>query len=313
MATALEYDYDTSKASDRWDLPDVLLVPMDSLDAYFFSVHEIPLLSAAQERELGLRYRAGDTDAALSLAVHNLRYAAQCARKWEYYSKTEPVWSLSDAVQAANSGLWHAATRFNPDIARFTTYATNWIFQGWQRERATFFWQIRLPAHAVQEQLAFRRAMEAWEHTHHQEATAEDLVGLLGWSLPKAVFWLHWAATQDAPLSLDMPRRGDEDTDPTGWVAQIPDDHADTVWDVITRHGQKDAVDQVLGVLKPREADVLRLRYGFHGAPMTLQEVGEVFKLTRERIRQIEAKALKKCRVWSDAHPEVALRDWLSV
>ncbi len=312
MATAVEYDYDTPEASDRWDLPDVLMVPMDSLDAYFARIREIPLLSLAQERDVARRAQAGDPDARITLAVHNLRYAAQCARKWEYYSPTEHVWSLSDAVQAANSGLWHAAQSYNPDIARFTTYASHWIFQSWQRERATFFWQIRLPVHVALEQSAFRRAMEAWERTHHQEATADDLVHLLGWSLPKAVFWLHWAATQAHPLSLDTPRRNDEDTSQTGWVSQIPDDYAETVWDVLTRHGRKDVVDQVLSTLTPREADVLRLRYGFLGAPMTLQDVGEVFKLTRERIRQIEAKALKKCRAWSDRHPEAALRDWLS-
>lgn len=311
MATAVDYDYDTPEASDRWDLPDVLLVPMDSLDAYFLRVREIPLLSVAQERDTALRARAGDPDATIALALHNLRYAAQCARKWENYSPSELVWSLSDAVQAANSGLWRAAQTYNPDIARFTTYATNWIFQSWQRERTAFYWQIRLPAHAVQEQLAFRRAMDAWEQAHDHDATAEDLVSLLGWSLPKAVFWLHWASAQANPLSLDAPRRKDEDSSQTGWVSQIPDDDAETVWDVLTHHGQKDVVDQVLATLTSREADVLRLRYGFLGAPLTLQDVGEVFKLTRERIRQIEAKALKKCRAWSDRHPEVDLRDWL--
>ncbi|NMP25224.1 sigma-70 family RNA polymerase sigma factor, partial [Sulfobacillus harzensis] len=86
----------------------------------------------------------------------------------------------------------------------------------------------------------------------------------------------------------------------------------DAVWSRLQHRAQQEAVDHLLEILTPREADVLRLRYGIAGAPMTLQEVGEVFHLTRERIRQIEAKALKKLQSWVSRHPEFGLRDLMT-
>lgn len=291
---------------DRWDVPDVLLVPMDSLDAYFARIHAVPTLSAAEESTLGQKVQAGDRDAALRLAVHNLRYAAHLARKWEGRGSDEPVWSLGDAVQAANVGLWTAARRFNPAIARFTTYATHWIRQAWDRARNDFLWQVRLPAHAAAEWRAYQRAVAAWTASRSQEPTPQDLAHLLGWPPERIAFWQQWAETGNHPASLDTPV-GAGDT-ALGDLVAAPDD-ATNLWRRLDHYARKQAVDQLLEHLNPREADVLRLRFGLAGAPMTLQEISEILHVTRERVRQIEAKALKTLRAWADRHPEGGWRD----
>lgn len=295
--------------ADRWDLPDTLLVPMESLDAYFARIHAIPVLSSEEETLLGEAVQRGDRDAAIRLATHNLRYAAHLARKWEGRPTTESVWSLGDAVQAANMGLWSAAHRFDPAVARFSTYATWWVRQAWNRARNDFLWQVRLPAHAADEWRVYQRAVAAWSGSHGTEPTADMLVNLLGWPLSRVTFWQHWAATNHRLASLDA-LIADGDT-PLGDLLAAPDDTS--VWHQMAHVAQKDAVDQLLQQqLTPREADVLRLRYGLVGAPMTLQEVGDVFRLTRERIRQIEARALQKLRIAVGQHPEWEIRDLIS-
>ena len=303
--------------AERWDLPDVLLVPLDSLTAYFTRIQAIPLLTAAEERDLGRAMQAGDPDAALRLAQHNLRYAAHCARKWERAAggeafpgsaQAELVWSLGDAVQAANLGLWAAVQRYDPAIARFTTYATWWIRQAWDRARNDFIWQIRLPAHAVEEWRAYQRTAAAWTQSHGEEPTADDLHSLLGWPRSRIAFWQRWASTTAHPLSLDAPLT--EDGSAWDTVLSAPADLS--LWDRFEYQARRTAVDALLTHLTAREADVLRLRFGLSGAPMTLQEVGNVLRVTRERIRQIEAKALQKLREWIARHPEEHWRDWLT-
>lgn len=294
--------------ADRWDLPDTLLVPMESLDAYFARIHAIPVLSADEEMVLGEAVQHEDRDAAIRLATHNLRYAAHLARKWEGRTTAEAVWSLGDAVQAANIGLWTAAQRFDPRVARFSTLATWWIRQAWNRARNDFLWQVRLPAHAAEEWRAYQRAVTTWSASHGTDPTSEELADFLGWPIHRVAFWAHWAVTNHRPASLDALLL-DGDT-PFGDMLAAPEDSG--IWSQMTQLAQKDAVDQLLEQLTPREADVLRLRYGIAGAPMTLQEVGEVFHLTRERIRQIEAHALKKLREAVGRHPEWDLRALIS-
>ncbi|NMP24275.1 sigma-70 family RNA polymerase sigma factor, partial [Sulfobacillus harzensis] len=224
--------------AERWDLPDVLLVPMDSLDAYFARVYQIPLLTREEEAELGTAVRAGNRDAALRLAVHNLRYAAYLARKWEGRSQGEPVWSLGDAVQAANIGLWTAVQRYDPSLARFTTYAHWWIRQSWDRARNTFLWQVRLPAHAVREWHAYQQAVEAWTQSRHRKPKPEELAELLGWPLHRVGFWQQWAETTQRPASLDALVL-DEDTPLGDLVAGSADD---AVWSRLQHRAQQEAV-----------------------------------------------------------------------
>lgn len=294
------------RLEDRWDLPDVLLVPSDSLAAYFTRIHTIPLLTAEEERHYGLAAQQHDPAAAVRLAMHNLRYAAHCVRRWEdpAPSAGEPVWSLSDAVQAGNIGLWRAVRHYDPAIARFTTYATWWIRQSWDRLRQDFLWQVRLPTHAVQSWRTYQRARHQWVAAHGDEPDAETLAAQLQWPLTRVVFWQQWSADTAHPLSLNGdhdPHRDDPDV--LAFSSGLADPH-DTVWDRLDAWARQQAVDQLLALLKPREADVLRLRFGIAGAPMTLQEVGTIFHVTRERIRQIEVKALKTLRQEVQGHPE---------
>ena len=307
MATSQLTDFSPSP-HDRWDLPDLLLVPGDSLEAYFARLATIPILTAQEEAVLGQAIRAGHRDAALELAYYNLRYAAYLARRWERDLVHEPVWSLSDGVQAANIGLWRAVQTFDPTAGRLTTYATWWIRQVWDRARNDFLWQIRLPAHAAQEYHAYQRAISTWQKAHATDPSADELAQWLGWPLARVQFWQTWTAQAQNPTSLNglltehEIERGD----------LVPDAHAD-VWQSLDHLFQKQAVTDLLAILKPREADILRLRFGIGtGAPMTLQEIGDVLQVTRERIRQIETRALTTLREVVDAHPEWGLRDLLT-
>ena len=287
---------------DRWDVPDILLVPLDSLDAYLAHLQDIPLLTAQEEMVLGTAAQKQDQSAMMRLALHNLRYAAHLVRRWERQPSagTEPVWSLSDAVQAGNIGLWKAAQRYDPQVARFTTYATWWIRQSWTRLRNDFMWQVRLPAHAAQEWMSYQRARTVWEQTHDEAPEPEELAAVLHWSLDRVAFWQHWEAQSSHPVSLDQTFGDDGDL----LLSDVVADPHEFLWRRLDQMARRQAVDQLLETLAPRAADVLRLRYGMMGAPMTLQEVGEIFHLTRERIRQIEAAALKTLRKLVLDHPE---------
>ena len=310
MATASVFD--SSRYSDRWDLPDIVLVPMDSLQSYFNRLQSIALLSRDEEMDLGHAIQAGDHDAAVRLTLHNLRYAAHCARKWERTAPgSEAVWGLGDAVQAANIGLWTAVQRYDPAVARLTTYATWWIRQVWNRARNDFLWQIRLPTHAAEEWHVYHRVWEAWKQSRGTEPTTDEMVELLGWPATRVAFWHQWRTTQNHVASLDA-MIAEYDSVLGDFVADPLAVTDTTVWDRLQQHAQREAVDHLLERLKPREADVLRLRFGLSGAPMTLQEIGDVFRLTRERIRQIEAKALKTLRAVAARHPEWELRDLIN-
>jgi len=286
--------------SDRWDLPDLLLVPMDSLDAYLTRIQQIPLLTPAEERHWGTLAHSGNVDAATYLAVHNLRYPAHLVQRWEHFPRSETVWALSDAIQAGNLGLWTAAKKFDPQVARFTTYATWWIRQAWNRARLDFLWQMRLPAHAAEEWIAYRKATEAWTQTHGTPPSPEELADQLHWSLDQVAFWQTWAETAHHPLSLDAPVGNDTETTLIDWLER-PDE---AVWNRMESVLRQEAVDRLLATLSTREADVLRLRFGLTGAPQTLQAIGEILRVSRERVRQIEVKALAKLRTVCDAHPE---------
>ena len=304
MATTLTHTFPTV---DRWDLPDIFLVPQDSVEEYLARIAVIPVLTPAAEQDLGHAISRGDTDARIQLTWHNLRYAAHLARRWEDHPLQETVWSLSDGIQAANSGLWRATRTFNPTVARFTTYATAWIRQAWTRERQNFLWAIRLPTHAVEEWWAYQRAVKAWEQSRGQEPTPQELVTLLGWSLERVAFWQTWAATQAHVASLD-----ESFVDDGSPLTEMIPDTADSIWSHLLAVQQRDLVTTLLGLLSEREADVLRLRFGLSGSPLTLQEIAGIYHLTRERIRQIEAHALKTLQQWVQAHPDLRWADYAS-
>jgi len=165
-------------------------------------------------------------------------------------------------------------------------------------------WQVRLPAHAAQEWQAYQRVRATWTQSRGTDPTPEDLATLLGWPLSRIAFWQHWEATSARPLSLDAPQ-GDDADFTLGDLVEAPEL---SVWQHLDDMARQQAVDMLLDYLTPREADVLRLRFGMAGSPMTLQEIGELFHVTRERIRQIEAKALKTLRTETQKHPEWDLR-----
>lgn len=273
-----------SKTSSVWDP-----ISTESLAVYLRQIHDIPLLAPAEETALGHAIQAGDQDAAQHLTVHNLRYAAHCARKWEHTElrRHEKVWDLGDAIQAANLGLWQAALRFDPTRARFTTYATWWIRQAWQRARGEFIWVMRLPAHAEREWYAYQQAVQ-----QTPDAPVDDLAATLHWLPERVVFWQTWEKEQARPVSLDYPSGSpDEETALADYLAT-----PDTPEDMVISSVQHQYVAQLLERLTSREADVLRQRFGLEDNRRSLQDIGQHYGISRERVRQIEADALNKLR-----------------
>lgn len=293
--------------TDTWTLPDILLVPGDNLEQYFARIQSVRPLDPATEAAVGAAARAGDRGARIRLAQSGLRWAAHLARK--HYARTphpqqgDGVWSLADAVQAANLGLWIATARYDPHISRFTTYATAWIRQSLERSRGQFLYAIRLPSHAEQEWLQYRRAVDQWQKHHLTDPTPEDLKPWLPWPVSRIRFWQHWGENMAALLSLDASPT--DDADALGTIIAADDDTGLLLRQMMWR----EMIAVLWDVLTQREQEVIRCRFGFYGAPMTLQDISCLLLISRERVRQIEAKALAKMRAYVALHPEW-FADW---
>jgi len=286
-------------------MPDALL-PGISLAAYFTRIRSVPVLDPDQEQALGRRVQAGDSVARTALAIHNLRLAAHHARRFYQPPRwfaaaahAESVWTLDDAIQVANLGLWRATATYDPDRGRFTTYASWWIRQALLRAYHQAFFGVVLPTAAQAEYQRYRHAVDQWQQTHPDPGPPPDaaLAVALGWPVEKVAFWRAWDATQARPLSLDHPGSVDDSdaADPLGALIATPEDPLLSVWERMRHHALHEAVEALLLRLSPREQHVLRLRFGIGGnAPLTLQEVGQILHVSRERVRQIEAQALRR-------------------
>ena len=265
------------------------------LDAYFRAIRRIPLLSAAEETALGHRIQAGDRRAVLTLVYHNLRWAAAFARRqdpdlWNY----EPVWSLADTVQEATVGLWHAAELFNPSYGRFTTYATYWLRQRVHRARYRFRWSLHVPVHVLQDIETYRRVYHALMLSGGGSPPLALLVHRLGWPVAKVIFIATLLPQLESAIPLNQPLDPSDSSDLLEDVIADPDS-AQAVFDNLGAASDRALVDQLLTTLPVRDAVVMRLRYGIDtDHPHTLQEIGDLLHLTRERIRQIEAKSLSR-------------------
>ncbi len=282
-------------ADDRWDIPDILLVPLQSLRAYFRQIQHIPILGAVEEASLGAAIQAGNNNAAIRLTIHNLRYAAYLARKWEGPGN-ETIWSLGDGVQAANQGLWIAAKRYDPALARFTTYATGWIRESWTRDRTKFMGQVRFPRGTLSKCHACPPIKETWTVHKNTESTPRNPASPRVWHPSRVKFAQQWP--------------GFNTLAPTNRYGTVISDD-DLIGEALRRQGQHEVVNALLSELKPQEATVLRLRFGLSSSPMTLQDIGKLLHLSRERVRQIETKALRTLRQWAARHRDEPILDWI--
>jgi RNA polymerase primary sigma factor len=271
----------------------------DPVRMYLKEIGRIPLLTFDQEIELAKRVEEGDATAKQTLINSNLRLVVSIAKK--YIGRGL---SLLDLIQEGNQGLIRAVEKYDWRRGyKFSTYATWWIRQSVTRAIADQARTIRIPVHMVENINRFLRTSRKLMQELGREPTPEEVAAVLGIEPEKA---LEIIKISQNPASLESPV-GDEEDSRLGDF--IHDTSAPTLFDSASRELLKEQVEEVLATLSDRERKVLEERFGLKdGRPKTLEEVGRLFVVTRERIRQIEAKALRKLR-----HPSRGnkLRDYL--
>ena len=271
----------------------------DPVKAYLKEIGQVPLLSAEEEQTLARAARAGDADARRRLSEANLRLVVSVAKR--YAGRGLP---FLDLIQEGNLGLMKAAEKFEPDRGfKFSTYATWWIRQSITRAIADQGRTIRIPVHLVEHINRVRKTAGELLRKNGREPTAEEIAVRLEMEPDRGRELLQLA---QEPVSLETPVGEEEDAHLEDF---IQDEEAGIPVDEAGRQLLRRELMSVLKSLTPREERVITLRFGLDdGRPRTLEELGKEFNVTRERIRQIEAKALRKLR-----HPSRAkrLRDYL--
>ena len=271
----------------------------DPVKAYLKEIGQVPLLSAEEEQTLARAARAGDADARRRLSEANLRLVVSVAKR--YAGRGLP---FLDLIQEGNLGLMKAAEKFEPDRGfKFSTYATWWIRQSITRAIADQGRTIRIPVHLVEHINRVRKTAGELLRKNGREPTAEEIAVRLEMEPDRVRELLRLA---QEPVSLETPVGEEEDAHLEDF---IQDEEAGIPVDEAGRQLLRRELMSVLKSLTPREERVITLRFGLDdGRPRTLEELGKEFNVTRERIRQIEAKALRKLR-----HPSRAkrLRDYL--
>ena len=280
------------------DYSDAMLAD-DSVKLYLKEIGRIPLLSTEEEIDLAARMATGDEYAKKRLSEANLRLVVSIAKKY-----VRRGMQFLDLIQEGNVGLIKAVEKFDYTKGfKFSTYATWWIRQAITRAIADQARTIRIPVHMVETISRVKKAETFLLHENGSEPTEEEIAHYLGMSTDKVREIIRLA--QD-PVSLETPIGEEEDSHLGDF---IPDEDAPAPADEACNSMLKKMLGDVLDTLSDRERRVIILRFGLiDGRQRTLEEVGQEFQVTRERIRQIETKALRKLR-----HPTRSrkLRDFL--
>lgn len=269
-----------------------LLVPKDDLSAddavkvYLKEIGKITLLTKDDECELAKAMAEGNSHAKDMLVVSNLRLVVSIAKKY-----TGRGILFLDLIQEGNIGLIRAVEKFDYSKGfKFSTYATWWIRQAITRAIADQSRTIRIPVHMVETINKLRKSSRQLMQDLSRKPTESEIAKHCGMTVDKVKEILR---ISQVPLSLEMPV-GDD----VGFLGDfVEDTRQDVPEKSMIRDSLKETLENVLGELTDREAHVLKLRFGLEdGVPKTLEEVGKMYSVTRERIRQIEAKALEKLR-----------------
>jgi RNA polymerase primary sigma factor len=265
----------------------------DSVRLYLREIGKIPLLSAEEELALAQRVVAGDIDAKDKMAEANMRLVVSIAKRYVGRGL-----DLLDLIQEGNTGLLRAVEKFDPDKGfKFSTYATWWIRQAITRAIADQARTIRIPVHMVETINKLLRTQRRLTQELNREPTNEEIAQAMEIEVDKVE---HIMKIKQDISSLDASIRDDEED---SVLADFIEDE-DTISPEESATGQllKEQVKDMLSALTDREQKILKLRFGLEdGKSHTLEEVGQEFSVTRERIRQIEAKALAKLRKHRDA------------
>lgn len=271
----------------------------DPVKVYLKEIGRVALLSAEEEVELATRMAQGDPYARKRLSEANLRLVVSIAKRYVGRGM-----QFLDLIQEGNLGLIKAVEKFDHTKGfKFSTYATWWIRQAITRAIADQARTIRIPVHMVETINKVKKVSSQLLHKNGHEPTAEEIAAELSMSVDKVREIMRVA---QEPVSLETPIGEEEDSHLGDF---IPDDDAPAPADAASHTLLREQLGEVLSSLTPREEKVLKLRFGLEdGRSRTLEEVGKEFNVTRERIRQIEAKALRKLR-----HPSRSkkLKDFL--
>ena len=271
----------------------------DSVKMYLKDIGKVPLLSAAEEQELAKKMIEGDAEAKKQLINANLRLVVSIAKRYVGRGM-----QFLDLIQEGNLGLMKAVDKFDYTKGfKFSTYATWWIRQAITRSLADQARTIRIPVHMVETINKLTKTSRTLLQKLGREPTQSEIAEAMGISESRVVEIQKIA--QD-PVSLEAPIGEEEDSHLGDF---IEDKNTASQIDIAESKMLKEQVKEILSTLAPREAMVLMLRYGLKdNRPRTLEEVGRVFNVTRERIRQIEAKALRRLK-----HPNKVkkLKDFL--
>ena len=277
---------DLKKATRVEDLGEI----SDAVQNYLREIGKIPLLNAARERELAKRVQEGDKEARQILIQSNLRLVVSIAKK---YVNRSPNLTLLDLIQEGNIGLARAVEKFDYTKGfKFSTYATWWIRQAITRALADQTRIIRIPVHMIETLSKYSQARRRLSQDLGRDPLPEEIAAEMGMEVEKVH---HLAKIAQETLSLETPI-GDSDDD--SFLGEIVSDEKSVSPTQAATHSLlRDQLKQILNDLADREQKIISMRFGLEdGVGHTLEEVGKEFQVTRERIRQIEAKALDKLR-----------------
>jgi RNA polymerase primary sigma factor len=265
----------------------------DSVRLYLREIGKIPLLNAEEELALAQRVVAGDKDAKDKMAEANMRLVVSIAKRYVGRGL-----DLLDLIQEGNTGLLRAVEKFDPDKGfKFSTYATWWIRQAITRAIADQARTIRIPVHMVETINKLLRTQRRLTQELNREPSNEEIAAAMEIEVDKVE---HIMKIKQDISSLDASIRDDEEE--SVLADFIEDEDTISPEDSATNQLLKEQVKDMLAALTEREQKIIKLRFGLEdGKQHTLEEVGQEFSVTRERIRQIEAKALAKLRKHKDA------------
>ena len=255
------------------------------LDTYLSDINEVALLTAQEEIELSKRVQRGDEEAREHMIRANLRLVVSIAKNY-----VNRGMQFMDLIEEGNIGLMKAVEKFDPEAGcRFSTYATWWIRQAITRAIADHARTIRVPVHMIETMSKLRNIQKTLLQELGREPTVEEIAVKAKMPIEET---RRVMKISRHPISLDRPVVESEDSH---FGDFIEDERQESPSDSATSDMLKQRINDVLRTLTYREREILKLRYGIgDGYTYTLEEVGRIFKVTRERVRQVESKAIRK-------------------
>ncbi|MCG8528759.1 MAG: sigma-70 family RNA polymerase sigma factor [Opitutales bacterium] len=277
----------TSDYNEPEDIRDIPYSEKSSIKLYLQEIGKTPLLTHQQEIELAERIRNGNKEARDQMIAANLRLVVKIA--YDYNNFGLP---LLDLISEGNIGLIKAVERFDPAKGgKLSTYAAWWIKQSIKRALANQGKTIRLPVHLVDKIANMRKISMRLSEELGREPTDDEVAIEMGIPVNKVA---HLKSVSVRPASLDAPIGDGEDTE---FGDIVGDENAINPFDNLRSKSLLNDMSRMLDDLNPREADIIRMRYGLNGEkPMTLEEVGQAFNITRERVRQLQNMAISQMR-----------------